>query len=255
MSEPVAFLTLEDLDDGIDLVVSFGIGPYAEKSLTLLRTPTYEALLPAQERGVSVGYGVDDGAEREMLVSLHWGAKDVRITSSRRECVLNVQALDPQDCVHAKKVLREMNFDARFQVSGIEAEPGPDGLARSYDPNSAPAAQQWLDLAEADRIQLVERYHRQAKIKVPGMTAHCAIHAIVENQLAMKLDFVDAALDRLMKQGLTRHEAVHAIGSQVAEMFVEASRDHPGDDGQVTNARYKASIERLNAASWGRVAK
>jgi hypothetical protein len=255
MSEPVSFLTIEDLDDGIDLVVSFGIGPYAEKSLTLLRTPNYEALLPAEERGVSVGYGVGGGPEREVLVSLHWGAKDVRIASSRRQYVLNVQAIDSQDCVHAKKVLREMNFDARFQTSGIEPEPGPDGVAVSYDPNRAPVAQQWFDLAEADRIQLVERYHRQAKIKAAGMTAHCAIHAIVENQLAMKLDFVGAALERLMKQGLTRHDAVHAIGSQVAEMFVDVSRDHPGDDGQVTNARYKASIERLSAASWGRVAK
>ena len=148
MSERVSFVTIEDLDDGIDLIVSFAFGPYAKKGLTLLRTPAYEALLPADER-----------------------------------------------------------------------------------------------------------YHCQAKIKLPGMTAHCAIHAIVENQLAMKLDFVEAASDRLMKQGLTRHDAVHAIGSQVAERFVDASRDPAGDDGHVTNARYKASIERLSAASWGRVAK
>lgn len=34
-------------------------------------------------------------------------------------------------------------------------------------------------------------------------------------------------------------------------MFVDASRDHPDDDGQVTNARYKASIERLSADRLG----
>lgn len=255
MSEPVSFLTTEDLEDGVDLVVSFGIGPCVEKSLTLLRTPKYEACLPIEERGVSVGYDVDVGPERELLVSLHWGAKEVRITSSSCEHVLNVQDIEPHDCVHAKRVLREMNFDACFQASGIEMERGPDGVAISYDPKDAPAAQQWLDLAETDRIKLIERYHRRAKIKVPSIAAHCAVHAIVENQLALKLDFVVAALERLVTQGLTRHDAIHAIGSQVAELFFDVSRDDHDDDGHVTYARYRATVERLSAANGRRLAK
>ncbi|OFW18761.1 MAG: hypothetical protein A3H97_04290 [Acidobacteria bacterium RIFCSPLOWO2_02_FULL_65_29] len=52
----VSFVTLQD---GDDLIVSFAIAdeePGEIMSLILLRTPKYEALLPADERGVSVSH-------------------------------------------------------------------------------------------------------------------------------------------------------------------------------------------------------
>ena len=52
----VSFVTLED---GVDLIVSFAIAdeePGEIVSLILLRTPKYEALLPADERGVTVSH-------------------------------------------------------------------------------------------------------------------------------------------------------------------------------------------------------
>ena len=52
--EVVAFITIEE---GDDLIVSFAIAdeePGEIVSLTLLRTPTYEFILPTDERGVSV---------------------------------------------------------------------------------------------------------------------------------------------------------------------------------------------------------
>ena len=47
----VEFITLEDEQD---LIVSFALAPSGEESLTLLRAPHYEHLLPEQDRRATV---------------------------------------------------------------------------------------------------------------------------------------------------------------------------------------------------------
>ncbi|WP_216593897.1 hypothetical protein [Thioflavicoccus mobilis] len=58
------------------------------------------------------------------------------------------------------------------------------------------------------------------------------------------------ALPRLQGQGLSRHEALHAIGwvlsEHVFELLSAASPDGPGE----AQARYDVAIERLDAATW-----
>jgi hypothetical protein len=93
MAQHVSVLTIEDLEDGDDLIVSFGLGETAHTSLTLLRTPKYESLLPQEERGVSVGTAFDGASERELLVALRWGARYVLIESTRGR--FNLDMLQP----------------------------------------------------------------------------------------------------------------------------------------------------------------
>ena len=119
-----------------------------------------------------------------------------------------------------------------------------------YNPEHAPSPEVWLGLDEGERIPLVEWYHRDARIPLPksARTLHATIHAVVENQLALNDEPVVRALARLMKEGLSRHDAVHAIGSVVAcEIF---DRVKLQDDPDTVNARYYAAIERLTAATW-----
>ncbi len=53
---------------------------------------------------------------------------------------------------------------------------------------------------------------------MPNEQLHTTMHVIVENQLAANdPPEVSATLKRLVADGLTRHEAVHAIASVVAE--------------------------------------
>ena len=66
---------------------------------------------------------------------------------------------------------------------------------------------------EQERIDLVKKYHRRARIRLPRETLHAVIHAIVENQIADRELPVRAAAQRLMSEGLDRHEAIHTIGS------------------------------------------
>ena len=123
---------------------------------------------------------------------------------------------------------------------------------KAYNPERTPEPETWLELDEQGRIVLVETYHRGARIKLPNVTAHALLHVIVENQIALNLDPVVRAMHRLRKEGLTRHDAVHAIGSVVAEHLFDILKTNQNDDAAALQARYYAAVERLSAASWRR---
>ena len=118
-----------------------------------------------------------------------------------------------------------------------------------YDPCEAPHPEEWLMLDESERITLVRAYHQRAGIEVPNPLLHAAIHATVENQVALGEELsVRSKLAALMKEGLDRHEAVHAIGSILAEFIYESLKgDRPGDD---VNEQYLQAVSELTAESW-----
>lgn len=119
---------------------------------------------------------------------------------------------------------------------------------RNYDPERAPNAAEWLALDEGERIALAQAYHRKARVKIPNIKLHAIIHAIVENQIAEGHEAVVRAMSRLASAGLSRHEALHAVGSALAEHLVELSKaDSASTD---PKAEYDAAIERLTAESW-----
>ena len=122
----------------------------------------------------------------------------------------------------------------------------------AYNPERGPEPESWLELDEQERILLIETWHRVARIKLPNLTAHAALHVIVENQIALDLEPVVRAMDRLRKQGLTRHDAIHAIGSVVAENLFGILKADQNDDAAASQARYYAAVERLTAVSWRR---
>ena len=74
------------------------------------------------------------------------------------------------------------------------------------------------------------------------------VQVVVENQLALADEPVVRALDRLVREGLSRHDAVHAIGSVVAEEIYVLLKEQDIPD--TARTRYYAAIERLTAASW-----
>ena len=121
---------------------------------------------------------------------------------------------------------------------------------KTYDPNQTPNPEQWLECDESDRLDLVMTYHQSAGIEMPNTRIHAAFHTIVENQLAEGLAEVQNALDRLMEEGLDRHDALHAIGSvlldQVQGIIQESSS---GAGGKATQA-YFLGLEKLTAKKW-----
>ncbi len=120
-----------------------------------------------------------------------------------------------------------------------------------YDPEVAPDPKKWLALDEGERTLLVEQYQRDARVALAkrARSLHAVIHTVVENQLALDDQaIVRGTLERLMKDGLARHEAVHAIGSVLIEYMNHLLHEKkPSTDG---HAAYYAALERLTAGEW-----
>lgn len=116
-----------------------------------------------------------------------------------------------------------------------------------YDPDKHLDVDEWQSTDEGEKEILVEDYHETAGVELPNAHLHAAVHVIVENQIAMGDELsVRRTLDRLMAEGLGRHDAVHAIGSVVsAHMFNMLKAEKTFDD-----ESYHADLERLTAESW-----
>ena len=123
-------------------------------------------------------------------------------------------------------------------------------MPRYYDPNHAPDPPAWLALDEEVRIAQAVVFHKQRRMRMPGLKAHATFHSIVENQIAEGMDSVQRAVPRLIAQGLSRHDAIHAIGWVLAQHLHELMTSDQPDEPGVANARYVAQVERLQAQDW-----
>lgn len=120
----------------------------------------------------------------------------------------------------------------------------------NYDPERAPKPDLWLELDEGERIVAVEDYHVAAGVELPSQIAHAAFHVAVENQLAQELKPVVDTMIRLRGEGLTRHDALHAIGSVLAEHMQALLQKGPSAPDP--NEAYYAALRDLSAERWRR---
>jgi hypothetical protein len=118
----------------------------------------------------------------------------------------------------------------------------------AYDPNRAPEAADWLSLDEAERLKAALQYHQRIRFRAGSVRLHAAMHVTIENQIAEGHAGALAALDRLLGEGLDRHEAIHAIGAVAAEQIYHVLKEsRPFDE-----AEYNRRLATLNATSWRR---
>ena len=118
---------------------------------------------------------------------------------------------------------------------------------RRYNPDRDQTAEDWLALGEQQRILLVAQYHRKQRVQLPTETLHAAMHVVVENQLAIGEPVVAEVFARLQAEGLDRHDALHAIGSVLAQQL------HSALQGKVAgepNDAYLAGLRELTARKW-----
>jgi hypothetical protein len=101
---------------------------------------------------------------------------------------------------------------------------------------------------EDERMMLVMEYHREACVELPNEQVHAVVHVVVENQITLGDEMsAQAALERLMREGLDRHEAIHAVGSVLVDFVQALIRD---DAAPGANERYNEELEKLTAAEW-----
>jgi len=118
-----------------------------------------------------------------------------------------------------------------------------------YDPLYAPDPDQWQNIDENARIDLVREFHKDAEQELPedSENIHSVIHVVVENQIAMKLPPVPETVDKLTRQGLDRHEAIHAVGAVLSgDIFELLGRG----EGTWKAQKYRSRLEKLTAKRW-----
>lgn len=124
-----------------------------------------------------------------------------------------------------------------------------------YDADNAPDPAEWLALSDSERVRVAQSHHVAQRVKGPNLKAHAAVHVIVENQVATGFQPTCRAIERLQQQGLSRHDALHAVGAVVAEfMFASLNSKRPQDAGEVQR-KMNAAIEALSASTWRARAK
>ena len=119
---------------------------------------------------------------------------------------------------------------------------------KTYDPETAPDAAEWLELEEDERVSQVSAYHRHAKIKLPNLNIHAALHAVVENQIAEELQTVRETVARLQAEGLSRHDAIHAVASVLVVRLQALMRQ--GLRAQFAVEAYSQDLRSLTAQGW-----
>jgi hypothetical protein len=119
----------------------------------------------------------------------------------------------------------------------------------SYDPETSRPSADWLQTDEGERIELVSSYHRRKKIHLPNAQLHAVIHVVVENQLALGEAVIIETLARLQREGLGRHDALHAIGSVLAVDVYELMQESAEATGDAYR-RYLERLQKLTAKNW-----
>lgn len=128
-----------------------------------------------------------------------------------------------------------------------------------YDPSRALNPKQWLALSESERLELVSEYHAGASEELQANDPdealarndlHATMHVVVENQLAEGLDPVCQAVSRLINEGLDRHDAVHAIGAELAGHLFDTLHGRVEAAPDKLAQFYYERLRKLTAASW-----
>jgi uncharacterized protein YoaH (UPF0181 family) len=120
-------------------------------------------------------------------------------------------------------------------------------LLTEYDPDQAPDPERWLAQNEMELMELVQGYHRREQIPLPNERVHAGYHVMVENQVAHgDRTPVRDAVDRLMGEGMSRHDAIHAVGAVLAKHMHRATETNV----PVSRETYYADIRALSKEGW-----
>ncbi|RMF86880.1 MAG: hypothetical protein D6739_02530 [Nitrospirae bacterium] len=123
-----------------------------------------------------------------------------------------------------------------------------------YDADEPPDAAAWLAASELERIDAAREYCARHEADLPEVELHAMIHAAVEAQIALGDETPVAAVQRrLLAEGLSRHETIHAIGAVLADHLFNLV--HAEAEGSGANEAYHAALESLTAASWRAMAE
>jgi hypothetical protein len=119
-----------------------------------------------------------------------------------------------------------------------------------YDPEVAPDPAEWRARSEQERLNMVQAYHRRAGISLPSERAHTALHVVIENQIAAGDDLpARRTIERLIAEGLDRHDALHAVASVLTDQLYDLMQE---EKTKFSETAFNEALAQLTAESWRR---
>ncbi|WP_155866678.1 hypothetical protein [Colwellia sp. PAMC 21821] len=143
----------------------------------------------------------------------------------------------------------KQEFFPHNKLLGAKSTHAFEATMDTYNPNKPVDSENWLALDEYTRIDLVHDFHSGLDLELTedGLQLHASIHVIVENQLAMEVDLLPETIAKLTRQGLNRHEAIHAIGAIITEDIFDVMK---GNIEEFSSKKYRRKLEKLTAKRW-----
>ncbi len=99
---------------------------------------------------------------------------------------------------------------------------------KKYDPVKAPKPEEWNELNDEQRLNLIKAYHKEAGIKNDNEGLHAGLHLIVESQIAMgdQIPIAREVRRLVFLEGANRHNVIHAVGEAFVRLK-ERAKAHP----------------------------
>ena len=118
-----------------------------------------------------------------------------------------------------------------------------------YDPEVSPDPDLWLATDEFELEEVIMQYCMANEADLPDFYLHAHIHLAVETQVAMSDKIpVAEAFRRLMDDGLSRHEAIHAVGWVLSQHMVDVVQNP--DESTEIDTQYYEKLREFTVAQW-----
>lgn len=97
---------------------------------------------------------------------------------------------------------------------------------------------------------MVTSYHVQSRIGMTNLKLHALMHVNVENMLTQGRGPMTRALARLQTDGLSRHEAIHALAAVWLAHPVDSYSGDAGLSAREKQLAFNRAVETLSAEKW-----
>ncbi len=178
--------------------------------------------------------------ENSFYLALIQSMGDMNILMEKQDVALEYYRkclrIDPQDYIGTRFLLKEITGDTfpatgeHYKLSHIEPYAFINEyevpIRDTYDPMSKPNANQWSEMSELYRRIIIGRAHEDIfdldKMSDDDMEFHCNIHVMAETALVNNVPKDSRLLlARYMAGDHDRHEAVHLLGRDLVQAFMQ----------------------------------
>jgi len=232
-----------------EIVATLGKEPSEELLLfharTLASTGSEEGVAKAYQLVINKGETLEAVEALQVLYTWHILAEKTVPEMNEWQEILQADAETQEEMQAVVDEEESLVALKNPQLTSPLSQHGEAPLDLSYDPDLPQP--EWNQLTGEEKELLAINHVEAREPHVGSRSEHARFHVIVEDQIAMGEETPAAAtLDRLMGEGLSRHESIHAIASIIMEEVLASMNEGI----KRTEEDYFESLGNLTAARW-----